>query len=278
MNHTGQGKHARDEPAESQPFSLLTQDDHRQRLVIAFAAALALDIVLAQLVPWRTTTIPPEQPEIITIAKLVRIERKPTPSPKPIVHAHVIAPTNVQPTVVNPGRPSENQHIRRVAAARPMVHTKYHKAIARVYIPTGGQGAGTSKSAKAATGGIGTGGTGTGQSGTGTGTGGAPAAHEPCGYVDFIPYDQPTTDSSTGRVWEHISMTVRFPDGTAQSIDLDYPWFYPSSSADPFRISTAKTALFQFPPSGQSVPTLVQYVMDHTTPGGNTKLKTCPTG
>ena len=278
MNYTGRGKHAREEPGESQPFSLLTQDDHRQRLVMAFAAALALEMVLAQLIPWRTTTIPPEQPEVITIAKLVRIEHKPTPSPKPIVHVHVIAPANVQPKVINPGKPSENQHIRRVAAARPMVHTKYHKAIARVYIPTGGQGAGSSKTAKATTGGVGPGGTGTGESGTGSGTGGAPAASEPCGYVDFIPYDQPTIDSSTGRVWEHISMTVRFPDGTAQSIDLDYPWFYASSSADPFRITTAKTALFQFPPSGQSEPELVQYVMDHTRPGGTTKLKNCPTG
>ncbi|HEX5274430.1 MAG TPA: hypothetical protein VFW34_04075 [Candidatus Rubrimentiphilum sp.] len=277
MKYTGQGKHSREEPAQSQPFSLLTQDDHRQRLVMAFAAAVALEMVLAQLIPWRTTTIPPEQPEIITIAKLVRIEHRPTPSPKPIVHVHVIAPANVQPKVVNPGRPSENQHIRRIAAARPIVRTKYHKAIAAVHIPTGGQGASTGKS-KAPTGGIGTGGTGTGQSGTGTGTGGAAAASEPCGYVDFIPYDQPTIDNGTGRIWEHISMTVRFPDGTAQSIDLDYPWFYPSSSADPFRITTAKTALFQFPPSGQSEPALVQYVIDHTRPGGTTKLKDCPTG
>src|SRR5581483_10842786 len=267
MNHTAHGKHAREEPARTEPFPLLTQEDHRQRLVMAFAAAVALDMVLAQLVPWRTSSIPPEQPEIITIAKIVRIQHKPTPTPKPIVHAHVIAPTNVQPQVVNPGKPSENQHIRRIASARPMVHTIYHKAPALVHVPTGGQGAGSSKSAKAATGGVGTGGTGTGESGTGTGTGGAPAAHEPCGYVDFIAYDQPTIDSN-GHVFEHISMTVRFPDGTAQSIDLDYPWYYASNSVDPFRINT-KTALFQFPPAGQSVPTLVQYVIDHTTPAGN---------
>ena len=192
------------------------------------------------------------------------------------MHAHVVAPTSVQTTVVNPGRPSENQHIRRVAAARLMVPTKYHKAMALVHIPTGGQGAGTSTS-KALTGGVGTGGTGTGESGTGTGTGGAPAAHEPCGYVDFIPYDQPTIDGGTGRIWEHISMTVRFPDGTAQSVDFDYPWYYASSTVDPFRINT-KTALFQFPPSGQSEPALVQYVMDHTAPGGRTRLKDCPSG
>src|SRR5437588_7158258 len=121
MNHTAHGKHAREEAARTEPFPLLAQEDHRQRLVMAFAAALALDMVLAQLVPWRTTTIPPEQPEIITIAKIVRIQLKPTP--KPVVHAHVIAPTNVQPKVVNPGKPSENQHIRRVASARPLVRT-----------------------------------------------------------------------------------------------------------------------------------------------------------
>jgi hypothetical protein len=275
MNQTAKGKHAREAPAPALPFSLLTQDDHRQRLVMAFAAALALEMVLAQLVPWRTSTIPPEAPEIITIARIMRIQHKPTP--KPIVHAHVIAPTNLQPKVINPGKPSENQHIRRIASARPMVHTKYHKAPALVHVPIGGQGAGSSKTAKAATGGVGPGGTGTGESGTGVGTGGAPAAHEPCGYVEFTQTDQPTTDSSTGRIWEHISMTVRFPDGTAQSADLDYPWYYASSSVDPFRLNT-KTALFQFPPAGQSVPPLVQYVIDHTTPAGNTRLKPCPTG
>jgi len=37
-------------------------------------------------------------------------------------------------------------------------------------------------------------------------------------------------------------------------------------------------ALFQFPPAGRGVPALVQYVMDHTTADGYTKLKDCPTG
>jgi len=274
MNLTAQGKHAREAPA-AKPLSSLFDSDHRQRLVMAVAAAVAIELIGAQLVPWRTTTIPPEQPELITIAKLVRIEHKPTP--KPIVHAHVIAPTNVQPKIVNPGKPSENQHIRRVASARPLVRSHYHKAPAP-HVPVGGQGAGSSKSAKALTGGVGTGGTGSGESGQGTGTGGAPAAHEPCGYVDFVPYDQPTLDS-TGRRWEHISLVVHFPDSSSQSIDLDYPFYYASSTTDPFVPANKRLpALFQFPPAGKSVPQLVQYVMDHTTADGYTKLKDCPSG
>ena len=275
MNLTAQGKHAREAPAPSQPSSFFSQTDHRQRLVMAFSAAVALELILAQLVPWRTSTIQPEQPEVITIAKLVRVQLKPTP--RPIVHAHVIAPTNVQPKIVNPGKPSQNEHIRRVAQAVPMAHTRYHKAPALVHLTPGGQGAGSSKSAKALTGGVGPGGSGSGESGTGTGTGGAPAAHEPCGYVDFVPYDVPTIDSS-GRRSEHISLVVHFPDGSSQSIDLDYPFTYASSTVDPFVPANKNLpALFQFPPSGASVSPLVQYVMEHTTADGYTKLKACPT-
>lgn len=276
MNLAPEGKHARGSSGGTGWFSSLLELGFRRRMVIAVAAALAIHEILAGLVPWRTTTIPPEQPETITIARLVRIEHRPTP--RPIVHAHVIAPTNVQPTVVNPGKPSENQHIKRVASARPLVRTRYHSAPARIHVPVGGHGAGTSRSAQAATGGVGTGGTGTGESGQGTGTGGAPAAHEPCGYVDFLPFDPPTIESSTGRYWEHITIIVRFPDRTNQSIDLDYPFYYPSLAKDPFRNETTKTATFQFPPAGKSVPSLVQYVIDHTRPDGTTVLKDCPAG
>ena len=276
MNLTTEGKHAREPSGQPGWFASLLELGFRRRMVIAVAAALAIHEILAGLVHWRTSTIPPEQPETITIARIIRIERKPTP--KPIVHAHVIAPTNVQPTIVNPGKPSENQHIRRVASARPLVKTHYHSAPARIHVPTGGHGAGTSKSAKASTGGIGPGGVGTGQSGLGSGTGGAPAAHEPCGYVDFIPYDTPTLDSS-GHRWEHISLVVHYPDGSSQSTDLDYPFYYASSTVDPFVPANKNIpATFQFPPAGQSVSSLVQYVIDHTDAGGFTKLKGCPAG
>lgn len=275
MKAATQGKHARESPAKPGWFALFLEESNRRRMVVAFAAAIAFHEILAGLVHWRTATIPPEQPEIITIAKIIKIEHRATP--KPVVHTHVIAPTNVQPKVINQGKPSENQHVRRIASARPLVHTRYHKAPALIHVPTGGHGAGTSKTAQAATGGVGPGGTGTGESGTGTGTGGAPAAHEPCGYVEFVPFDVPTVDSGTGRISEHITMTVHFPDGTSQGIDLDYPFVYASSSVDPFRLPS-KTATFQFPPAGRSVPSLVQYVMDHTTADGYTKLKDCPAG
>lgn len=270
-----QGRHAREPAQATGRFRTFFEDNHRRRLVVAFAIAIALEEIFAGLVPLRSLTfVNQEQPEILTIAKLTRIELRPTPKPK--VRVHVIAPTNVQPKVVNPGKPSENQHVRRVASARPLVRTRYHSAPAHIHVPTGGHGAGTSKTATANTGGVGPGGTGTGESGAGTGTGGAPAAHEPCGYVEFVPYDAPTIDSSTGRVLEHITMTVHFPDGTTQGVDLDYPFSYPSTTVDPFRIVNAKEATFQFPPAGTSQPDLVQYVMQHTSADGYTKLKPCP--
>lgn len=270
------GKHSRQPSQAAGWFHHFFEDHHRRRLVLAFAIAIALEEIFAALVPLRSLTFQnAEQPEILTIAKLTHIEHRPTP--KPIVRTHIIAPANVQPKIINPGKPSENQHVRRVASARPLVRTHYHSAPAHIHVPTGGHGAGTSKTATANTGGLGPGGTGTGESGTGSGTGGAPAAHEPCGFVDFIPYDAPTVDSSTGRIAEHITMTVHFPDGTTQSVDLDWPFTYASSAVDPFRIVTAKEATFQFPPGGGSnEPQLVQYVMQHTSTDGYTKLKECP--
>src|SRR5947207_11298700 len=98
MNLTAEGKHAREISGKPGWFSSFMEIGFRRRMVIAVAAALAIHEIMAGLVPWRTTTIPPEQPETITIAKLTLIQHKPTP--RPIVHAHVIAPTNVQPKVV----------------------------------------------------------------------------------------------------------------------------------------------------------------------------------
>lgn len=143
----------------------------------------------------------------------------------------------------------------------------------------GAQGAGTSKSAKAQTGGIGPGGNGTGESGSGTGTGGAPAAHEPCGFVEFQPTDNPIVDKSTGRIWEKIEMKVHFPDGSEQSVDLDYPWYYPSKNADPFMPENSDIpTTFQSPPPDKvsSEPPLVQYVIQHSSADGYTKLRDCP--
>ena len=261
----------------------------RRRLVLAIAVALALIEVVTILIPSHSYTITQAPKEIITIAKLTRIEHrvvptpKPKPTPQPIVRTKVIAETHTKPAIVNPGAPSHAQRIKRVAQAAPVVHTRFHSTKRVEHVVTGAQGAGTSKSAKALTGGVGTGGTGTGVSGEGQGTGGAPLAHEPCGYVDFIATGNPTTDRSTGRVWEYIQMIVHFPDGSQQSIDLDYPWYYASDMQDPWSDYNEKRdpgapVPFQFPPPSQAAgePPIVQYVMKHTSSDGFTLLRECP--
>lgn len=274
----------REPPAPSGWLSAFIADNDRRRLIIAFAIAIAVHEILAGIVPWHTQTIPQVVSERITIAKLTRIEHrprptpKPKPTPKPIVHAKVIAPTHVTPHIVNPGKPSQHHKIRRIASARPLVHTRHYRP-PRIHVPVGGHGAGTSTTAKAETGGVGPGGVGTGESGTGTGTGGAPAAHEPCGYVDFEPIQEARVDQPTGRVWEYVSIVVHFPDGTVQSLPLDYAFYYPSEAQDPFiRGHNNIPATFQFPPTNQRAnePPLVQYVIDHTTSDGYTLLKECP--
>ena len=285
-------KHAtRRESSARYGWLSLFLDDDRRRLVLAVALAIALEESAFSMLPSHRAVIPPAPTETITIAKIVRIEHRPRPTPaptpkptpRPVVHTKTIAETHVKPHIVNPGNPSQKQRIRRIASARPIAHTKYHSKPATIHVPTGGHGVGTSKTAKAETGGIGPGGTGTGESGTGAGTGGAPAANEPCGYVDFEPNSNAVVDSATGRVWEHITMVVHFPDGSSESTDLDYPWYYPSSNADPWSQYNLQhdpngEVPFQFPPDTQRAaePNLVQYVIRHTTPEGLTLLRACP--
>lgn len=219
-----------------------------------------------------------EPVEQITIAKLTRIERRtPKPVPTPIVHTHVISANHITPKVISPAKPSQNEHVRRIASAAAIAHTRYHLRPVQ-HIPTGGHGAGASK-AKALTGGIGPGGNGTGQSGTGNGTGGTAVGQEPCGYVEFMPTDDPTPGPS-GQVTQHISMTVHFADRTTQTVDLDYTWTFASESTDPFlpENKNLPDPVFQFPPDAirAQEPPVVQYVMQHTDSQGKTLLKDCP--
>lgn len=259
----------------------------RRRLLFAFAVAIALHEILFGIFPWHARSAPPPNETIATI-KITRIVHRPHPKPKPTPKptpqptpkraVHTFSETHVQPHTINPGNPSEKQRIKRVASARPLVHTKYHSKPATVHVPTGGHGSGTSTKAKVANGSIGTGGTGTGESGTGSGTGGAPAGEEPCGYVNFEPYDE-REDRATGRVWEYIAIEVHFPDGTSESQNLDYPFYYPTPDQDPFLPGHQNLpATFQFPPPDKRAdePPLVQYVIRHTSSDGFTVLRDCP--
>lgn len=253
----------------------------RRRLLFAVALALAIIEIVVMSIPKHTYTLQIEPVEHITLAKMTRIEHRPSPTPKPtpkpVVHTKVIAQTNPQPRKLSPAAPAEKQPVKRVSSARPIVRTKFHSKPVE-HVPMGGHGAGTSKTANATAGSVGTGGNGTGESGTGQGSGGAPAAHEPCGEVDFSPNGNPTTDR-TGRIWEYVALIVHFPDGSEQSVDLDYPFYYPSEDQDPFiKGHDNIPATFQFPPTNQapSEPALVQYVVQHTSADGYTLLKDCP--
>ena len=252
-------------------------NDDRRRLAIAVAAAIAIHEVLAGLIPWRGFAPTPVPTPRITIAQIVRIERRPTPTPRPIVRVHRIAPTQVVPHRISPAPAARRQHIHRVAKAPPKIVTVHHaKPIA--HIAVGAHGAGTAVHAKAASGSLGSGGTGSSEGGTGNGTGGAPAGTQPCGYVEFMPTTNASVDAQTGAITEHVEMTVRFPDGSTQSVDLDYPWTYSSRATDIFTPTYKGAFTFQFPPANlrASEPPLVQYVIAHTTPDGFTKLADCP--
>ncbi len=250
-------------------------------MLFALALALAIIEIGVMSIPNRSYSLQSQPIERITLARIMRIEHRvtptPKPTPKPIVHAKVVAQTNVQPHKISPAAPAEKQPVKRVSSARPLIRTKHHSKPVQ-HVPMGGHGAGTSKVAKAETGSVGTGGTGTGESGSGQGSGGAPAAHEPCGEVDFAPNDNPKTDR-TGRIWEYVALIVHFPDGSQQSVDLDYPFFYNSEAEDPFLKGHDNIpATFQFPPPNQAAnePPLVQYVIQHTTADGYTLLHDCP--
>lgn len=223
-----------------------------------------------------------EKPEVITILHIARIVHRPKPTPKPRPQVHRIAPKAVKPTVVNPAAMSENQHIARHAQKRAIARTIYHSKPARTHVATGGQGASTS-SGRATTGGVGTGGTGSGTGGSGNGTGGALPASEPCGFVEFVDINGISNyDRATGGFFVNVRMTVHFPDHTAESVDLDYPWYYPSEAKNPWSDQNLKNLDFvvtlQSPPAGKLAyePDLVKYVVRHSSRDGFTKLRDCP--
>lgn len=250
-------------------------DDERRRLALCFAAAVAFVEIVAALIPLHRPTAPPRH-DIVMVTTITR--RVPPPvvhTPRPIVHTHKVAPTQVAARVVSPARPSRNEHRNRVASAPAVPHIRFKPA--HIHVVTGGHGFGSSRAAKPLTGGT----NGTGTSGNGNGTGGLPAAQQPCGYVDFVPDGSPDIDQATGRIWQQVQIVVHFPDGSAQTLQLDYPWYYPARAVDPFFPENANLpATFQFPPPDQRAqePPLVQYVMAHTTPHGYTLLRNCPNG
>jgi hypothetical protein len=224
---------------------------------------------------------PTPEREIIANAVVLKVEKRasptPSPTPKPVAtpipHTRVIADKSVTPHKIDPGASAHKEAIVKAGSSRPKTKTKYHsKPIWD--IPVGGQGAGAGKTGTV--GSLGHGGTGTGQGSHGAGAGGG--GTQPCGAVDFEPPTSPTTDPQTGLiVYYDIEIVVHYPDGTNQSVKLDYPWHYRNPNFDPFKHSDLP-ALFQFPPSAMRAnePPLVRYVMAHTTREGFTEFNDCP--
>jgi len=257
-----------------------------RRLALAFAISVALHGVVASFLhPPRAA---PSEKEIV-VTHVVTIEHRPRPTPPPAPkptpqpvhprHLAVIAPTHV--AVATPGSAAPHHHIARKAQAAPRVRTQHHSKPNPVHIVMGGQGAGAG-TGKAPVGGAGPGGEGTGQGGTGSGTGAA-ASDEPCGYVEFVDIGGLSEyDKRTGGFSVSIRMIVHFPDGHTEDVVLDYPWHYPDEAANPWSQQNVGNpnflVPFQWPPPAKAPtePPLVQFVMQHTTKEGYTKLKDCP--
>jgi hypothetical protein len=267
--------------------------EYGRRLAIAFAIAIALHELAAAF--FHSTPAAKESPERISVAFVAHIERRPTPSPRPIVHItpRVISTPHVQ-IVPNPAPAAPKRAALKEGAAKSIAHTVHHAPrIAHIAVPriarggaglakrAGGTGAGgTSRGTGTGAGGQGTG---TGAGGRGNGNGTYASANEPCGYVEFVPNAEPIYDKSTGAFRETIKMTVHYPDGHDESTRLDWLWYYPNEAADPWseqniRLHPNAPVPFQPPPSDKAggEPPIVQYVVQHSTPDGLTLLKDCP--
>jgi hypothetical protein len=123
------------------------------------------------------------------------------------------------------------------------------------------------------------GGAGSGTQGAGNG---AASGTPPCGYVTFSDPHGSHFDSRTHGFYVDIRMSVHFADGSAQSMLLDYPWYYPSEAANPWSDRNVRDpnfpTRFQSPPTEKLAgePELVRYVMEHSTSDGSTLLGDCP--
>lgn len=250
-------------------------------MAVAFAIAVAIHEIVAGLIP-RASSPPPERESVARAAIVhVTVRSIPTPTPPPphpprvISHARVIAP--VEPHLVartTSGVSARREIVHRAGAARPKPPKFSNTKPIWDVVPVGAQGAGAGKASGA--GSIGTGGNGTGAGNAGSGNGAA-AGTEPCGFVTFMDPHGAKYDSQTRGFWVDVQMSVHFPDGHAETVLLDYPWYYENAAQNPFANQNAPM-LFQWPPADKrdAEPALVQYVMQHSAQPGITLLKDCP--
>jgi hypothetical protein len=238
------------------------------------------------------------KPQDRVVAQIVRIEKRPPPTPRPTPHPTPRLTPTPAPRYTLAPRVAVRAPAPR-AAATP--HRKVGGAAARKHLATpqprvpsprpkppqslaqgthaGVQNGGSGTGAGAGAGDSGAGGSGTGSAGTGNGTGGN-ADTAPCGYVTFFgKYDH---SDRGGTRYVHVRIEVTLRNGTVLSDELHWFFVYPNERSDPFATLNARADLptpMQLPPPGfdmsRQQPATV-FALQHTTPDGYTTLPACP--
>jgi hypothetical protein len=217
--------------------------------------------------------------ESLSDVRVLTIRRLATPAPRPIptpVERLVFTQTlrTVPVREAASGAPSAARriamHPAKLAAHRTAFAAHFQtKPVWDVGSAAGGSHGGTASGN----------GSGAGTQGAGTA---AANANEPCGFVTFSDPHGSQYDSHTRGFFVDIRMSVHFADGSAQSVILDYPWYYASEAENPWSDRNLKDPAFptrfQPPPPAKipGEPQLVRYVMAHSTSEGMTLLADCP--
>jgi hypothetical protein len=258
-----------------------------RRWLLSFALAIALNaLVLFLLRPL------PAAHDENAVATLVTIEHPlptprptPTPTPPPVLHVPPHAtpaphPQVAAPRLAGPRAPrhggSPARHI------RPAPHASVHIASENGHA-AGVAGTGSGSGVGAAPDGGGADGTGTLDGPGGNGTGNV-NANTPCGGVTFNVRGAPRLDRGT--MYERVTATVSFPDGHRESAEFPYEWAYPNGEqTDPWSSTNLRLhpddfripAQIPSPGTDESgYPPLIQYILTHTLPNGNTQFLPCP--
>jgi hypothetical protein len=221
----------------------------------------------------------PPARESVSDVRTLTIRRFATPTPRPIPTPveHLVFTHTLRAVPVREGASGAPSARRRIAM-HP-VKLAVHRAAFAAHFETkpvwdaGSTGTGSQGGTASGNG------SGAGAQGAGTD---AAKTNEPCGFVTFSDPHGSQYDSRTRGFYVDIRMSVHFADGSAQSLILDYPWYYASEAENPWSDRNLKDPAFptrfQPPPPAKipGEPQLVRYVMAHSTSEGMTLLADCP--